>query len=91
MYSNNRLSEHFLSNPLEKDAHGCMPNAPEPAKTLWCEAVNMCISTDHYDSQGCTGIIEMIKYKASGVNDSLLIFVIIGIFLYFYFSKGFNI
>ena len=67
-----KLLEKISLNPMEKDSHGCMPNGIGPAKTLWCEAVNMCVSPDHYDSKGC---------------ESLIILIFIGIILYIYFSK----
>ena len=81
-----QLNEDFMANPLEKDKHGCMPNAPGPTKTLWCSAVNMCVSPDNYDKKGCESIMEMIKFKASGICDNLFITIVIAIILYFYFS-----
>ena len=79
--------EKFIPNPMEKDSHGCMPNGIGPAKTHWCEAVNMCISPDHYDPKGCESLIEMAKFKASGLSNNLIIIIFIGMVLYFYFSK----
>ena len=80
-------TENFMANPMEKDKHGCMPNGIGPSKTLWCEAVNMCVSSDHYDAKGCESLLEMAKFKASGLSNNLIIFIFIGIILYFYFSK----
>ena len=82
-----KLLENFISNPMEKDSHGCMPNGIGPTKTLWCKAVNMCVSPDNYDSKGCESFIEMVKFKASGLSNNLIILIFIGIVLYFYFSK----
>tara|TARA_B100000927_G_C16050273_1_gene302821 strand:+ start:66 stop:335 length:270 start_codon:yes stop_codon:yes gene_type:complete len=79
--------ENFIDNPMEKDENGCMPNGIGPAKTQWCKAVNMCVSPDHYDPKGCESIIEMVKHKASGINNSLIIIILIGLIVYFYFSK----
>ena len=79
--------ENFMANPMEKDKHGCMPNGIGPAKTHWCEAVNICVSPDHYDSKGCESLLEMAKFKASGLSNNLIILIFIGIILYFYFSK----
>ena len=82
-----KLLEKISLNPMEKDSHGCMPNGIGPAKTLWCEAINMCVSPDHYDSKGCESLMEMVKFKASGLSNNLIILIFIGIILYIYFSK----
>lgn len=62
-----------------------MPNIIELSKTKWCKAVNICIFPDHYDSKDCKSFIGMVKFKAFGLNNNLIIFIFI--LLYFYFSK----
>jgi hypothetical protein len=79
--------ENFIPNPMEKDSHGCMPNGIGPSKTLWCNALNMCVPPEQYNAKGCENLFEMAKFKASGLSNNLLILILIGVVLYFYFSK----